>query len=86
MFVHEHVDCRQSFCGDGVLHNQREECDGLDIGHHACATYKPGRVLLLYFLYYGLICVINRPLKPRSIHFRPYLHTCHYCHFNPFTY
>jgi len=36
------LGCRRSFCGDGVLNRQREECDGLDIGASACATYKPG--------------------------------------------
>ena len=37
-----YIGCRRSFCGDGVLNKHREECDGLDTGANACATYKPG--------------------------------------------
>ena len=40
------VDCRQSFCGDSVRNNHREECDGHDVGYNSCATYKPGWLLL----------------------------------------
>ena len=44
-YAYAYVDCQRSFCGDGVLNKQREECDRLDIGANTCATYKRGSVL-----------------------------------------